>query len=113
MPQLDIFVFFIEFFFLFFFIFLYIFFLKNIFSYLGFILKIQNKVLNYNLYLLEKNLNQVQFFNPMIFKISSHFASMINILNFIRLPKKIFFGSHRLDLLRSYFSSRHNLYKLF
>lgn len=113
MPQLDLFVFFIEFFFLFVFMFLYIFFLKNIFSYLSFILKIKNKTLNYNLYLLEYNLNQIQFFNSMVFKITNHIFSMVQVVDFVRLPKQLFFGVNRLDLLSSYFSSKYNFFKLF
>lgn len=98
MPQLDTLILSSQIVFIFIFIFGYFIFLKTLLPLVSLQMKLRNKLLLSNMLWLKKNLPETNFFRFAFSKFMIKTRSMLNVVNFIVLKKKVFFGIYPMDL---------------
>lgn len=98
MPQLDFLILSSQIAFIIVFIFGYFVFLKTLLPLLSMEMKLKNKLLLSNMLWLKKNLPETNFFRFPFSKFMIKTRGMLNVVNFIVVKKKIFFGIYPMDL---------------
>jgi len=98
MPQLDSLIFSSQIASIIVFIFGYFVFLKTLLPLISMEMKLKNKLLLSNMLWLKRNLPETNFFRFQFSKFIIKMNGMLNIVNFIVIKKKVFFGIYPMDL---------------